>query len=100
MQRPACPATSESKQSIVQTIAMEKATGFEQVEQEHMGSSLEQESEPVKTIAEKEIAVQNVGYADAVKDLSPWVGIGKNCIRHSCSDSKISRRDTSNCTSV
>jgi len=77
MQPPACLAISDSNQSIVQTIAMEKATGFEQVEPEHMGSSLEQESEPVKTIAEKEIAVQNVEYADAVKDLSPWVGIGR-----------------------
>lgn len=56
---------------------MEKATGFDQVEREHMGSSLDQDSEPAKTIAEKEIAVQNVEYADAVKDLSPWVGIGR-----------------------
>ncbi len=52
---------------------MEKTTGFEQVEKEQLGSSMEQDSEPVKTVAEKEIAVHNVQYADAVKDLSPWV---------------------------
>ena len=51
---------------------MEKATGFERIEKEHLGSSLEQ-AEPVKTAIEKEIAVENVPYADAVKALSPWV---------------------------
>ena len=55
---------------------MEKTTGFESIEKEHQGSSMEQEAEPVKTVAEKQIAVQNVEYADAVKDLSPWVSIG------------------------
>lgn len=79
---------------------MEKATGFEQAEKEHMGSSLEQESEPVKTIAEKEIAVQNVEYADAVKDISPWVSIGKIASDPFCSDSRISLLDISNYTSV
>ena len=55
---------------------MEKATGFGQTEKEQQGSSLEQEAEHVKTIAEKQIAVENVQYADAVKDLSPWVCFG------------------------
>ncbi len=67
-------------QSFGNSEDMEKATGLESVEKEQLGSSLEQESEPVKTVAEKEIAVQNVEYADAVKDLSPWVSIGIRCI--------------------
>ena len=58
---------------------MEKTTGFEPTEKEHQGSSMEQEADPVKTVAEKEIAVQNVEYADAVKDLSPWVSTRRMC---------------------
>ena len=66
---------------------MEKSTGFEPVEKEHQGSSMEQEAEPVKTVTEKEIAVQNVEYADAVKDLSPWVSFGRVCILRIGTDS-------------
>ena len=87
---------------------MEKTTGFEPIEKERIGSSMERESGHVKTVAEKEIVVQNVEYADAVKDLSPWVSYfdGQHHLVMPTSDfwrltpGSTSRRDTSNCTSV